>query len=205
MAVLVCLLLTGTALALTNTWGIMSFLRYRTLAGVPTGTEAGIQKDPAQEGGHSKRATFIVREAIFDGQSVFLNIAVKPTKADYLLIATDTMPDYPLDELGASFAGKSGNIAQYAEANNLAVVRAWVGIEGFGITSYDYVVEDDGTLAFLVSSTVTSNEESLKLEARCGTTPFINDGSKWALDETATEETTLSFKLDNNGKLVLTL
>ena len=112
---IICALSAGIALTLSNTWGILDFLSGRR-ADVTVLPEASaiVQTEVPQEGNQTDIAAFTVREAVYDGQSVFIVLDVKPSSPDYLLLGPDVYPSDHIASMGPVFGGATGTIDDYA-------------------------------------------------------------------------------------------
>lgn len=189
-----CLLATGTALAMTNAWGILDFLSGRRL-GIEVMPEAAkiVQTDLPQEGGESELAKFSVREAVFDGLNVYIVVEAKPANQDYLLLGLES-PSDPIRNMGPLFGDKSGTIGEYAKGNGMIPIRAAVSLNING-SSYDYVLDSDGTLVCMINSPYNDSDSSLSLELNCTTAPFV-DGS---VDLENIQRNSLKVDLQNSG------
>ena len=188
------LLVTTTALAVSNSFGILDYLNSRINSGavLPDATKT-VQGDVFQNAGQNESATFAVREAIFDGSDVYIVFAVKPEDQNLILIALDYTLDDPVAVLGSHYAYYEGTIDEYATANNKRVV--WVGIGGLD-GGWDCRTENDGTLV-IIASTYYSGiaADALGFELPCFLIPMpgsTDTGSCMPV-------TTLSFVLHNSG------
>ncbi|PKM72422.1 MAG: hypothetical protein CVU91_08465 [Firmicutes bacterium HGW-Firmicutes-16] len=194
----ICVLCAGTALALTNTWGILDFLsgRMNDVEVLPEAAEI-VQNEVAQSGGQTDFATFSVREAVFDGQNVYIVVEVKPSKDEYLLLGSDTNPSDSVGNMGPLFADRTGTIANYARENNKKLIRTSLGIEGVN-QSLDFLLEDDNTLVFMINSSITDGSSELNLNINCVAAPFVSKEGD-IIDETNMKRTSLSVVLENTG------
>ncbi len=195
----VCVLLAGTALALTNTWGIFDFLSGRMNAVEVLPEAAGVvQTDVSQSGGQTDFATFTVRQAIFDGQNAYIIVDVKPSRSEYLLLGPDANPSDPVGNLGPLFADKTGTIAAYAKENNKAMINTSVSIEGIN-QSMDFLLEDDNTLVYMISAGIADASSKLDFKINCASAPFAKEGGEDVIDMFNMKRTTLSAALENTG------
>ncbi|MCL2670625.1 MAG: hypothetical protein FWF10_01135 [Clostridiales bacterium] len=197
---LMLILITGAALALSNAWGMMDFLRERS--GVEVLPEAVdiVQKGMPQTGAQTEHANFSVREAIYDGQVVYIVVDAKPTRPDYLLLGGDTWPEYPISDLGPLFEDRDGLIETYAAENNLICVKADIGspddaTEG----SMDYIVEADGTLVFMLKFKYDSADAELAFSIGCVSALFIESEGQTKIDIDNLQISTLTAALRNTG------
>ena len=83
-AIIICVLSAGTVLAFSNTWGILDFLSGRR-DDVKVLPEASgvVQGEVPQQGNQTDFAAFVIREAVYDGQSVYIVLDVKPSSPEY--------------------------------------------------------------------------------------------------------------------------
>ena len=190
-------LMTATAFALANPWGIMDFLTNRrsSVTVLPEAQEI-VQKDVPQQGGKADCATFAVREAVFDGKDVFIAVEAKPAAEKYLLLGPDSYPQYPVSDLGPLFEGKTGNIADYARQNGKELIHTYASIDGN--CSIDFVLEEDGTLVYLINGRYEA-EGDVTLTVNCGVAPFITKDGKQIVDHENLQRTPLTVKLHNTG------
>lgn len=131
VAAFLCVVFIGTALAITNTWGILDFLRGRRIDTKVLPEAADIvQKDVAQEGGQTELVTFTVREAVLDGQNYYIVVDAKPSSPDYLLLGPDAAPSDPIVNMGPLFSDKTGTIADYASEKKKEIIHTSVGATG---------------------------------------------------------------------------
>ncbi|KNY30100.1 hypothetical protein [Pseudobacteroides cellulosolvens] len=196
---IVCILCAGTALAFNNTWGILDFLSGRR-ADVKVLPEASdiVQKDISQKGSQTEFAAFTVREAVFDGQNIYIVVDVVPSGSDYLLLGPDAYPYDPSKNLGPLFSGKTGTIADYARESNKEMMQTSVGISGSNC-SIDYLLEEDGTLVCMISSRFTGDSNVTDVELECVAVPFVIENGKYTRDMDRRKDTTLSATLKNTG------
>ncbi len=195
----ICVLCAGTALALTNTWGILDFLSGRMNDVEVLPEAAGIvQTDVPQKGGQTDFATFTVRQAIFDGQNTYIVVAVKPSSDEYLLLGPDANPLDPIGNLGPLFTDKTGTITDYARENNKKMIRTSVGIEGVN-QSMDFLLEDDKTLAYMINDSITDAPSKLDLKLNCVAAPFANKEGESIVDELNIKRTSLSVAIENTA------
>ncbi|SHH59171.1 hypothetical protein SAMN02745823_00400 [Sporobacter termitidis DSM 10068] len=196
---IICVLSAGTALALSNTWGILDFLSGRRLD-VEVLPEASkiVQTDVPQEGTQTDVAAFTVREAVYDGQSVYIVLDVKPSSPDYLLLGPDVYPSDQTASMGPIFNGGTGTIADYAQENHKEMLQTSVGISGANC-SIDYLLEEDGTLVYMIEGRYEGDSAAPDVELRCVAVPFVIENGKYTRDMDSKKDTTLSATLKNTG------
>lgn len=194
-----CILSVGTVLAVTNTWGILDFLSGRR-TGVTVLPEASeiVQNEVPQEGTETDLAVFTVREAVYDGQSVFIVLDVRPSSSRYLLLGPDASPSDHITGLGPVFSGKTGTIADYAEENHKVMLQTSVVVNDANC-SIDYLLSEDGTLVYMINSSLVSDSDTTEVELGCVAVPFIFRDDKYMLDFDDKKETVLSATLRNTG------
>ena len=196
---ILCILSAGTVLAFTNTWGILDFLsgRRTDVKVLPEASDI-VQKDVSQKASQTEFAAFTVREAVFDGQNVYIIVDAKPSGSEYLLLGPDASPSDPIGNMGPLFSDKTGTISDYARENNKKMVNTSVVISGVNC-SVDFLLEDDGTLVYMLNGdyTVDSNASDVKLT--CVAAPFVSRDGALSIDELDKKATTLSVTLKNSG------
>lgn len=195
----VCILSCGTVLAFTNTWGVLDFLseRWNGAKVLPEAAEI-VQKDVSQKGDQTGFADFVVREAVFDGKNIFIIVDVKPSSSEYLLLGPDAYPSDPISDMGPLFSGKTGTIADYARENNKEMINTSVGIDGANC-SIDYLLEDDGTLVYMINCSYSGNSAQSEIQMTCVSAPFVNWEGRDVIDMSNKKVTPLSVMLKNSG------
>lgn len=196
---MVCILSAGAALALTNTWGILDFLSGRRVE-VKVLPEAAdiVQRDVPQKGSQTELASFAAREAVFDGQNVYIIVDARPSDPGYLLLGPDASPSDPVGNMGPLFSGKTGTIADYARENNKEMINTSVVISG-GNSSVDYLLEADGTLVYMLNGSYTGDSAASEMKLACAAAPFVSREGTFELDMPNKKATTLSVTLKNSG------
>lgn len=197
--VIVCVLSAGTVLAFTNAWGILDFLSERRIdiEVLPEAVDI-VQRDIPQKGSQTEYATFTVREAVYDGKSVYIVVDVKPTSPEYLLLGPDAFPSDLIGNMGPHFSGKTGTIADYARENNKEMINTSVVINGVNC-AIDYLLEDDGTLVYMLNSSYTGNSAQSDLKMTCVAAPFVSREGATSIDVLKKKKMTLSVTLNNSG------
>ena len=197
--VIFCILSAGTALALTNTWGILDFLsgRRNDVKVLPEASNI-VQKDVSQKGSQTEFAAFTVREAVFDGQNVYIVVDVKPSSPGYLLLGSDASPSDPIGNMGPLFSNKTGTISDYARENNKEMVNTSVVISGVN-GSGDFLLEDDGTLVYMLNGGYNDDSTASDIKLTCVAAPFVSRDGTLSIDELNKKATTLSVTLKNSG------
>ena len=198
-AIAACVLVTGTALAASNVWGIRSFLgRHSVQPEILPDVDKIIQTNPPQEGGQSDTVNFAVREAVYDGQNVYIVVEAKPADANDLLLGPDAFPLNPVTDMGPLFAGKEGTIADYAGQTGKTMLHTWAGLTGTAVVSIDFLLEEDGTLVYMLKGSYTG-EDGLELEMACGVMPFVELNGALVRDEQNMQRIPLAVTLANTG------
>ena len=198
--VILCLLSAGTALALTNTWGILDFLHGRrtNVIVLPEVSEI-VQTAVPQNGGETELASFAVREAAFDGHDFYLIVDVKPTSNTFLLLGPDACPEDPAGNMGPLFSGKTGTIADYAEAQGQTMIHTNVCVEGVNGQGADFLLQQDGTLTYMLSGNLIEESDETDLVLTCIIATFENqDGRQVVLMENI-KRSSLNITLENTG------
>ena len=179
IAVAACLILATAAFAAVSHWGLFDFLdQGRGSGALPEAAEI-VATDPPQEGGEGELASFRLREAVYDGEYVYMVVDATPADGILLLgpglLPPDAMRDLTKEDSDAM------TIGEYAEANDLQM--AIVGIstaaaaeEGAedAITSFDWRLEADGTLVFMLSGDAPRGAgDALETTLLCSVTPLV--------------------------------
>ena len=179
IAVAACLIVATAALAAASHWGAVrlpeSGGRQRRAAG-----SGGDRRHRPAAGGaaRGKLASFRLREAVYDGEYVYM--VVDATPADGLLLLGPGL--LPLDAMRNLTKEDSDamTIGEYAGENDLQM--AIVGIstaaaaEGAedAITSFDWRLEADGTLVFMLSGEAPQGAgDAFETTLLCSVTPLV--------------------------------
>ena len=198
-AAIICILTIGaaTALALTNTWGIMDFLanRQQNAEVLPDAANI-IQTEITQEGGEARLAAFSVREAIFDGLNVYIVVEVKPARQNYLLLGPDTMLSDTISEMGPLYGGMSGSVDEYVSKNDMIPIRTAISFMADSI-SIDFLREADGTLVYMLNSRYVYGDPQVTLDLNCITVQLVN--GEHDMEDIQRETLTVTFQ--NSGAL----
>ena len=179
IAVAACLIVATAAFAAASHWGLFDFLdQGRGSGALPEAAEI-VATDPPQEGGAGELASFRLRETVYDGEYVYMVVDATPADGILLLgpglLPPDAMRDLTKEDSDAM------TIGEYAEANDLQM--AIVGIstaaaaeEGAedAITSFDWRLEADGTLVFMLSGDAPRGAgDALETTLLCSVTPLV--------------------------------
>lgn len=197
--VIFCMLSAGTVLAFTNAWGILDFLSERRV-GVEVLPDAAdiVQRDVMKKGSQAEFAIFAVREAVFDGQDIYIVVEAKPSRTEYLLLGPDASPSDPIGNMGPLFHDKTGTISAYALENNKDMINTSVIIDSENC-SIDYLLEDNGTLVYMLNVSYTDSSAQSDIKMTCAAAPFVSREGRTEIDTLNKKETTLTVTLKNSG------
>lgn len=179
IAVAACLILATAAFAAVSHWGLFDFLDQGGDSGALPEAAEIVATDPPQEGGAGELASFRLRETVYDGEYVYMVVDATPADGILLLgpglLPPDAMRDLTKEDSDAM------TIGEYAEANDLQM--AIVGIstasaaEGAedAITSFDWRLEADGTLVFMLSGEAPQGAgDAFETTLLCSVTPLVS-------------------------------
>ena len=179
IAVAACLILATAAFAAASHWGLFDFLDQGAGSGTLPEAAEIVATDPPQEGGEGELASFRLRETVYDGEYVYMVVDATPADGMLLLgpglLPPDAMRDLTKEDSDAM------TIGEYAEANDLQM--AIVGIstaaaaEGAedAITSFDWRLEADGTLVFMLSGDAPRGAgDAFETTLLCSVTPLVS-------------------------------
>lgn len=204
-AAIICILLTGVALAATNTWGVLDFLRQRAngTAVLPQASDivqTNVPQVPAnQVPADTDIANFSVREAVYDGNNFYIIVDVKPTSDAYLLLGPDVYPEDAMSNMGPLFSDETGTISDYAEASGEEMLQTNVRVDGVNGQGAEYLLQQDGTLTYMINGSLIDDSDKTNLELMCVIAPFENqDGREVVLQENI-KRSSLNITLENTG------
>lgn len=199
-AAIICILLTGVALAATNTWGVLDFLHKRDngTAVLPQASEI-LQTNVPQEGGETELASFSVREAAFDGHNFYIIVDAKPANGEYLLMGPDAYPSDSVENMGPLFIGKTGTIADYAEASGQKMIQTNVGVSGVNGAGLEYLLQQDGTLTYMINGSLINDSGKSNLELKCVIATFENQNGQEVVIQENIKRSSLYITLKNTG------
>lgn len=179
IAVAACLILATAAFAAVSHWGLFDFLNQGAGSGALPEAAEIVATDPPQEGGEGELASFRLRETVYDGEYVYMVVDATPADGILLLgpglLPPDAMRDLTKEDSDAM------TIGEYAEANDLQM--AIVGIstaaaaEGAedAIASFDWRLEADGTLVFMLSGDAPRGAgDAFETTLLCSVTPLVS-------------------------------
>lgn len=202
--VLALLSIATVAFAAASQWGVLDFITNRGMEGMvlPEASEL-IQYDSDQQVGKTDLASFSLREAIFDGEQLYMVIAVKPEKDSVLLLGSDALPSDPVMKMGPDYETLSMTIMDYAYKHskdmllqtNIYDAEILRGKEGFFQTG-ETILEADGTLVYMLKGAYKSEQESIAVNLLCSVTPYVDITENDVLDTANTQETELAFVLE---------
>ena len=179
IAVAACLIVATAAFAAASHWGLFDFLdQGRDSGTLPEAAEI-VATDPPQEGGEGELASFRLREAVYDGEYVYMVVDATPADG-MLLLGPDMLPP---DEMRNMTRDDSipMTIGEYAEANDLqmaivgiSTAAAAEGAEDI-VTSMDWHLEADGTLVFMLSGEAPQGMgDAFETTLLCSVTPLVS-------------------------------
>ncbi len=214
-AAIVCILLTGVALAATNTWGVLDFLHNRDNSAdvLPQANEiiqTNIPQAPASQAptdqiqasqapANTDVADFSVREAIYDGNNFYLIVDVKPVSSSYLLLGPDIFPQDYMSNMGPLFSDKTDTIADYAADNGKEMIQTNAGVAGVNGQGLEYLLQQDGTLTYMIHGSLIDDADNTELELTCIVAPFENQGGKEVILQDNIQRSSLNITLENTG------
>jgi hypothetical protein len=212
-------IITGTALALTNSRGIIdlltnrregveilpdaySIVQHNVPQSITNDASSGAFNtdgtDTPQIGAESDLVAFSVREAVYDGKNIYITVEARPSNPDYLLLAQYYQPSDVVINLGNQFAGMEGSVADYADEHNKTMIRSWAGIKGIDQEISD-IFEPDGTQLYIISGAYETGADKLEVELSCGADRWLEVDGEFQIDMAETQRYTLSVTLDNTG------
>ena len=147
--------------------------------------ETDISQKAVSDKEQKKYATFSVREAICDKNSVNIQVAITPAKDDYLLVPSEFWSE--LDTLGVKnlmadgVGEKDDSIRAYANKAGKKCIRADARIESDADSQgIEYMMESDGTLVY--TFTFENTDKKNKLMYVCDTFVYASeDGNEASL------------------------
>ena len=179
IAVAACLIVATAALAAASHWGLFDFLNQGAGSGTLPEAAEIVATDPPQEGGEGELASFRLRETVYDGEYVYMVVDATPADG-MLLLGPDMLPPDAMRDLTKEDSDAM-TIGEYAEANDLQM--AIVGIstaasaEGAedAIMGFDWRLEADGTLVFLLSGEAPQGAgDAFETTLLCSVTPLVS-------------------------------
>ena len=179
IAVAACLIVATAALAAASHWGLFDFLNQGGDSGALPEAAEIVATDPPQEGGAGKLASFRLREAVYDGEYVYMVVDATPADGILLLgpglLPPDAMRDLTKEDSDAM------TIGEYAEANDLQMaivgISTAAAVEGAEdiVTSMDWHLEADGTLVFMLSGEAPRGAgDAFETTLLCSVTPLVS-------------------------------
>lgn len=185
LAVAMAVLLLGSvALAAASHLGALDFLA-RTLGGQdldPEKVSEMIVTDPAQVTTETSQAAFHVREAIFDGNHLYMVVEAKPVKPDVLLLGAMVELGDGMEYMGPDFAGMKETVGEWAEGlGRTHVINTSVfyaqqeeeqAEELFSNWGIDMFFEADGTQLYMVYAGLSQMQQTLDFELSCQTMDY---------------------------------
>ena len=154
-----------TAFAAVKTWGLPDFFS-RTGNELPNAAEKLVQTDIEQETDDTADVNFKVREAVCDGQKIYVVLEAKPVDTEkYLLLTMDVNSSDSVANLGIT-TDKYETITEYALENRKEMIYVNAGLSNNGTNipgSVDFTTEEDGTLVIMYKADNTFNSKNLKI------------------------------------------
>ena len=204
-AILLSLLLAAAALAaVASKWGVLDFITRRTAQNTQVLPEATALLQDAesihQTGGHLKDVDFSVRQAVYDGNQVYMVVEAKEKDSDTMLMDTWEDPTGSMGNLIASYKKTGTTIEAYAQQNGKARILA-AGVNSaqgadWSEDSMDVMLEDDGTLIFMLQGSCDRKPKELTVELACSLVPYVKDtDGVWQRDDKSAENGSLSCTL----------
>lgn len=201
-----CLIFAAVGFAAAGRWGLFDFLNnYAGKSGILPEAAGIVATDPPQRGGQGEWAGVKLREAVYDGQCVYMVVDVEPAQG---ILALSVNED-PGDSMDGQIT-----LAQYARENGLEMARCRLSCEGDAGGEADALIDsmnarraEDGTLSYMIygqmregggaqALTGTLNLSVTPiLPAEGGAKPVFGQGN-YALDTQNTQTVTLSFSLE---------
>lgn len=201
--VLTIILLAAMAMAAATQWGVFDFIANQQGEGkVLEEAAALLQSDLPQEGGQAEGATFTLREAVYDGKELYMVVAVTPKDAQTMLLGVDATPSDSMVNMGPQFEGVTASIEEYAAQQGktqLLHTNIYDNVEANGVeglvSTMDYVMEQDGTLVYILKGSLETEAVSVPVELICMTSPYEDsvDGLIYTMEKTV--RTPLNFTL----------
>ena len=178
IAVAACLIVATAAFAAASQWGLFDFLDQGGDSGTLPEAAEIVATDPPQEGGAGKLASFKLREAVYDGEYVYMVVDATPADG-MLLLGPDMLPPDAMRDLTKEDSDAM-TIGEYAEANDLqmaivgiSTAAAAEGAEDI-VASMDWRLEADGTLVFMLSGDAPQGMgDALETTLLCSVTPLV--------------------------------
>lgn len=179
IAVAACLIVATAALAAANHWGLFDFLDQGRDSGVLPEAAEIVATDPPQQGGEGELASFKLREAVYDGEYVYMVVDATPADG-LLLLGPGLLPPDAMRDLTKN-ASDAMTIGEYAGENGLqmaivgiSTAAAAEGVED-AITSFDWRLEADGTLVFMLSGEAPQGAgDAFETTLLCSVTPLVS-------------------------------
>lgn len=199
-AAIISILLTGVALAATNTWGVLDFLHERKNGTAVLPQASGIiQTNVPQAAEPMDFASFSVREAAFDGHNFYIIVDVKPASHEYLLMGPDVYPQDPVGNMGPVFSGRTGTIADYAKANGQKMIQTNVGVSGVNGAGLAYRLQQDGTFTYMINGSLIDDADKTDLELKCVVAEFENQDGREVVLQKNIKRSSFNITLENTG------
>lgn len=177
-----CMLLATVAFAAAERWGVFDFISNRYDVKVLPQAQEIVHKEFAGNTTQIGDAIFGVREAIFDGQHVYITLAVTPADDSILLLGSDSMPDDMAADLLGEERAEGLTIRDWAAKHGKTkLVHTNVGDNAVAqgeqsiVNSIDFITEEDGTLVYMVHGAYEGSEDKIDVELLCISAPYTAD------------------------------
>lgn len=212
LAVALCVLLAGLALAAGQRWGLLDFFDKSEIEHMAPEALDLIEPptDQVQRKEDQAIGSITVREILFDGMTAKIVVNLKPNREKVLFGAPDTNGDQPLSDLGKRFSDEtvdweedesadwggddSMTIGEYAEQQGITTIYAvnWYFPDSpLDIHSIGNQMEDDDSMTYILTATAEEAfPETSTVTLRCR----LHD---YAKDEMIDEH--ISFTLNNSS------
>lgn len=177
--VLALVLLSTVAIAAASQLGALDFFkRYEKNENIDTQEiEKLIVTDESEQSVQTSQAAFRLREGIFDGSNLFLFVEAKPLTQDALFLGAMIEPEDSIEYMGPAFKDMSGTIADWGlQVGRTRVVDINMftrsmeyGELAFDSWGADIMLEEDGTLIYMIDARLSELAQTLDLTLLCQT------------------------------------
>ena len=75
----------------------------------------------------------------------------------------DAYPQDPVGNMGPVFNGKTGTIADYAEANGQKMIQTNVGVSDVNGAGLEYLLQQDGTFTYMINGSLIDDSDGNRL------------------------------------------
>lgn len=163
IAVLLCVLMTGLALAASHNWRLLDFFAARQVDHMAPEAEEMIYEptDQVQAKTEKMMATIAIRDVLFDGNRAEIVVNVAPADSYMLFLPPLIDLSDPLANLGSLYEDSDTTVGDYAEQKGITSVHElyWQFLDSpLEIHSIGHEIEEDGSMTYHLSA---SSEEPL--------------------------------------------